>query len=102
VSPAAPLLDAQAVEAALAELPSWQGDTHAIRRSVRAPSFSAGIRLVDDVAVVADELDHHPDIDIRWTTVTLSLSTHVSGGVTERDVELARRIDELVERHGCD
>jgi 4a-hydroxytetrahydrobiopterin dehydratase len=88
------------LEAALASLPAWRGDRSAIRRSVRAPSFAAGIHLVDEVAALADEIDHHPDIDIRWTTVTLALSTHSAGGVTERDLELARRIDEIVERHG--
>ena len=88
------------LEAALASLPAWSGDRNGIRRSVRAPSFAAGIRLVDEVAALADEIDHHPDIDIRWTTVTLALSTHSAGGVTERDLELARRIDEIVERHG--
>jgi 4a-hydroxytetrahydrobiopterin dehydratase len=83
---------------ALTSLPAWSGDTSAIRRSVRAPSFAAGIRLVDEVAALADEIDHHPDIDIRWTTVTFALATHSAGGVTERDVELARKIDEIVER----
>ena len=95
-----PLLGDDELEAALASLPDWGGDGSAIRRSVRAPSFAAGIRLVDDVAALADEIDHHPDIDIRWTTVTFALSTHSAGGVTERDLELARRIDEIVERHG--
>ena len=60
-----------------------------------------GIRIVDEVAVVAEELDHHPDVDIRWRDVTFALSTHSKGGVTDRDVELARRIDEIAERHGA-
>jgi 4a-hydroxytetrahydrobiopterin dehydratase len=60
-----------------------------------------GIRIVDDVAVVAEELDHHPDVDIRWRKVTFSLSTHSQGGVTGRDVELASRIDEIAGRHGA-
>jgi 4a-hydroxytetrahydrobiopterin dehydratase len=60
-----------------------------------------GIRIVDDVAVVAEGLDHHPDVDIRWREVTFTLSTHSQGGVTERDVELARRIDAIAERHGA-
>lgn len=53
------------------------------------------------MAVVAEELDHHPDVDIRWRKVSFTLSTHSQGGVTERDVELARRIDEIAERHGA-
>ena len=56
------------------------------------------LRADEVEAALADEIDHHPDIDIRWTTVTFALSTHSAGGVTERDLELARRIDEIVER----
>ena len=89
------LLDADVLAATLAELPDWSGDPEAIRREVVAESFPAAIRLVDAVAVVAEELDHHPDIDIRWRTVTFRLSTHSAGGVTNRDVGLARRIDAL-------
>jgi 4a-hydroxytetrahydrobiopterin dehydratase len=62
---------------------------------VKAASFAAGIRLVDAVAQVAEVMDHHPDIDIRWTTISFTCSTHSAGGVTELDVELARRIDDL-------
>jgi 4a-hydroxytetrahydrobiopterin dehydratase len=80
---------------ALTELDGWTGDTSSLRRSVKAPSFTAGIRLVDAVAEVAEVMDHHPDIDIRWTTITFTCSTHSAGGVTELDVALARRIDEL-------
>ena len=89
------LLDAETVQSRLAELPGWSGDTAEIRRTVRAPSFIAGIRLVDAVAEAAEELNHHPDIDIRWTSITFTISTHSAGGVTERDFALARRIDAL-------
>jgi 4a-hydroxytetrahydrobiopterin dehydratase len=89
------LLDEDAVRSRLAELPHWDGDTTQIRRTVKAPSFLAGIRLVDAVAEVAEELNHHPDIDIRWTAVTFTISTHAAGGVTDRDFTLARRIDAL-------
>jgi 4a-hydroxytetrahydrobiopterin dehydratase len=74
----------------------WSGDAQAIRREVEAPTFLDAIRLVDAVAVVAEELDHHPDIDIRWRTVTFGCSTHVASGVTSRDFALADRIDALV------
>ncbi len=47
------------------------------------------------MALAAEDLDHHPDIDIRWTSITFSLSTHAAGGVTERDFKLAERIDAL-------
>ena len=88
-------LSAVEVARALAELTDWTGDTTSLRRSVKASSFAAGIRLVDAVAEIADGMDHHPDIDIRWTTITFTCATHSAGGVTELDVELARMIDDL-------
>ncbi|HEY3925905.1 MAG TPA: 4a-hydroxytetrahydrobiopterin dehydratase [Acidothermaceae bacterium] len=88
-------LSAIDVARALAELKDWTGDTTSLRRSIKASSFAAGIQLVDAVAEIADAMDHHPDIDIRWTTITFVCSTHSAGGVTELDVELARRIDDL-------
>lgn len=91
------ILDEAALHAVMAERPHWEARDGALVRSVHAPSYAAGIRLVDAVAAVAEELDHHPDIDIRWTTVTFRLSTHFVGGVTRRDVTLAERIDDLVE-----
>jgi 4a-hydroxytetrahydrobiopterin dehydratase len=54
-----------------------------------------GIALVQRVAQVAEDLDHHPDIDIRWTTVTFRLSTHSAGGLTAKDLRLAGDIDKL-------
>jgi 4a-hydroxytetrahydrobiopterin dehydratase len=78
------------------ELPDWSYEDDSLVRSVEAPTFVAGIDLVDAVAVVADELNHHPDIDIRWTTITFRVSTHSEGGVTSNDVELAERIDAIV------
>jgi 4a-hydroxytetrahydrobiopterin dehydratase len=90
------VLDDDAVDAALTDLTDWSGDHHAIARSVEAPSFLEGIALVSAVAEVAEELDHHPDIDIRWRTVTFTLATHSAGGVTAKDLELAARIDRLL------
>ena len=89
------VLTSDALAAALRELPDWSGDTSGIERSVKASSFLAGIRLVDAVAEVAEAADHHPDIDIRWRTLTFRLATHSAGGVTEKDLSLARQIDRL-------
>ncbi len=86
-----------ALAAALAGLPLWSGDTAAISRTVEAASFPAAVALVDAVAVLAEEAEHHPDIDIRWRTVRFVLSTHSAGGVTELDLRLARRIDALAD-----
>jgi 4a-hydroxytetrahydrobiopterin dehydratase len=89
------ILDSDAVRAALAQLQGWSGDEKQISRSVTTPTFAEGIKLVDAVAKVADEMNHHPDIDIRWTTITFTCATHSKGGVTDADITLARRIDEL-------
>ena len=94
----AALLSQEEIDRALStELPRWSQEGDAIRRSVKASSFMDGIRLVQRVAEVAEDLDHHPDIDIRWTTVTFTLSTHAVGGLTSRDLRLAGDIDRLVE-----
>jgi 4a-hydroxytetrahydrobiopterin dehydratase len=89
------VLSDDAIAAALAERPDWSRDGDEIIRTVTAPTFAAGIRLVDAVAARADELNHHPDIDIRWTAVTFRLSTHSAGGLTSNDFQLAAVIDDL-------
>ncbi|MFL6130052.1 MAG: 4a-hydroxytetrahydrobiopterin dehydratase [Mycobacteriales bacterium] len=93
----AEVLDAAGVAEGIAGLDEgWSGDPTGIRREVRLPSFPAAISVVDRVAEVAEELDHHPDIDIRWRTLTFACATHSAGGVTARDFGLAARIDEIV------
>ena len=82
------------VAAALAELDGWTGDGGGIRRSVEAPSFLAGLDIVQKVGRAAEAANHHPDIDIRWRTVTFTLTTHDAGGrVSGLDVDMARTID---------
>jgi len=94
----AELLTQDEIDRALStELPRWTQEGDAIKRSVKAPTFMDGIRLVQQVAEVAEDLDHHPDIDIRWTTVTFTLSTHSAGGLTSKDVRLAGDIDRLAD-----
>jgi 4a-hydroxytetrahydrobiopterin dehydratase len=91
--PMADLLDVAAIKTALTELDGWTGDPAGITRTVSLPSFPAAIAVVDRVAAAAEELDHHPDIDIRWRTLTFGCATHSAGGVTAKDFELAARID---------
>jgi 4a-hydroxytetrahydrobiopterin dehydratase len=79
----------------LATLDGWSGDGQAITRTVELPTFPAAIEVVTRVATVAESMDHHPDIDIRWRTVTFSCATHTAGGVTGKDIELAHRINEI-------
>lgn len=79
------------------DLDGWTGGAEGISRTVELADFPSAIAVVAHVATVAEELDHHPDIDIRWRTVTFRLSSHDAGGrVTERDITLARRIDEVI------
>ena len=90
------LLSQEEIDRALErELPLWAQEGDTITRSVKAPTFLDGIRLVQQVAQVAEDLDHHPDIDIRWRTVTFRLSTHSAGGLTAKDLRLATDIDRL-------
>jgi 4a-hydroxytetrahydrobiopterin dehydratase len=92
----AELLSDDAISDALSgPLSGWTREGDAIRRDVTADTFAEGIRLVDRVAEAADERNHHPDIDIRWTTVTFRLSTHSTGGLTQNDLDLAAEIDRL-------
>lgn len=89
------LTDAQ-VDAALPDLAGWERSDGALRRSVEFPEFLAGIDAVRRVAEHAEAADHHPDIDIRWRTVTFALVTHSEGGITDKDVEMARDINGIV------
>ncbi|MEV4658496.1 4a-hydroxytetrahydrobiopterin dehydratase [Micromonospora sp. NPDC049301] len=92
----ADLLTAEAVRDELGGLTGWSGDETGISRTVELTSFPAAIAVVDRVAGAAEELDHHPDIDIRWRTLTFRCVTHSADGVTHRDIDLARRIDEII------
>ena len=67
------------VTAGLAPISGWAGDHGGITRVVEAPSFLEGVALVAAVAQVAEAMDHHPDIDVRWRTVRLALATHSAG-----------------------
>jgi 4a-hydroxytetrahydrobiopterin dehydratase len=80
----------------LATLDGWSGDDRSINRTVELPTFPAAIEVVDRVAEVAEGMEHHPDIDIRWRQLTFSCVTHSEGGVTDKDFELAHRINEIV------
>ncbi len=92
------LLSQEEIDRALSsELPMWRQEGDAITRSVKAKTFMDGIRLVSAVAEVAEDLNHHPDVDIRWTTITFTLSTHSMGGLTAYDLRLATDIDRLVD-----
>jgi 4a-hydroxytetrahydrobiopterin dehydratase len=86
-------LDDAEIETALAGLSGWKREGDALGKTFTFPRFKDGIAFVDRVATVADEMDHHPDIDIRYTKIRIALSTHDAGGITRSDVELAGKIE---------
>ena len=65
------------------------------------PAFLSPSRGVDEIAVIAEAMDHHPDLDIRWRTLRVALTTHDAGGVTQLDIELAHRIHEIATSLGA-
>lgn len=81
--------------AALKQVPAWKRKGEVIRRTFEFKDFPAAIRFVDAVGKVAEKAWHHPDIDIRWNKVTLALTTHDAGGLTEKDFQLAQKFDSL-------
>ena len=81
----------------LAAHPLWRRENDSLLRAIEAPTFPDGIDLVSRVADAAEQRNHHPDIDIRWRTVTFRLSTHSAGGVTDADLDLAATIDQLAD-----
>jgi 4a-hydroxytetrahydrobiopterin dehydratase len=90
------VLTDEQVDAATRNLDGWERADGALRRKVKFPSFLAGIDAVRRIADQAETRDHHPDIDIRWRTVSFALVTHSEGGITEKDVAMAGDIDKIV------
>jgi 4a-hydroxytetrahydrobiopterin dehydratase len=86
-------LDDEGIERRLAGLEGWERHGDAIRKRYRGDDFVSSVELVNRLTPVAEELNHHPDLEISWNQVTVTLSTHSEGGLTEHDFELARRID---------
>ena len=89
------------IQRALGRLSGWsrRGDT--LVKTYTFGSFADGIAFVNRVAKAADKMDHHPDIDIRYTKVTFTLSTHDAGGVTESDLSLAQEIEKSASHGGA-
>ena len=86
-------LTEQEIADGLKRLKGWTREGNAIKKSFSFSKFADGIRFVDRVAVAADAMDHHPDVDIRYTTITMVLSTHSAGGLTRKDFELEEKIE---------
>jgi 4a-hydroxytetrahydrobiopterin dehydratase len=88
-------LKAAEIKAALKSVPGWKKGGPAITRTFQFKDFPAAIKFVNAVASLAEKAWHHPDIDIRWNKVTITLTTHDAGGLTEKDFALAKRFDRL-------
>jgi 4a-hydroxytetrahydrobiopterin dehydratase len=84
------------IQRALGTLGGWSRRGGTLVKSYTFSTFADGIAFVGRVAAVADAMDHHPDIDIRYTKVTMTLSTHSAGGITELDLKLAGEIEKVV------
>jgi 4a-hydroxytetrahydrobiopterin dehydratase len=82
-----------AIQRALGTLNGWSRRGDALVKTYQFNAFPGGIEFVRKVAELAERADHHPDIDIRYTKITMALSTHSAGGITQKDLDLAKEID---------
>ncbi len=82
------------IRRALSGLPGWTRKGDVLTKTYSFARFADGIRFVQQVAELADGMNHHPDIDIRYTNVTFALSTHDAGGITQSDLDLAKAIEQ--------
>jgi 4a-hydroxytetrahydrobiopterin dehydratase len=87
-------LEQPEIERRLAALPGWEFKDGAIRKLCRFKEFMDGIRFLNRVAEMAEAADHHPDVQINYTRVTFTCSTHSAGGVTGKDFKLAAQIED--------
>jgi 4a-hydroxytetrahydrobiopterin dehydratase len=96
----AELLSDIGIQRELAGLPGWSRRGSTLTKTYRFATFPAAITFVTRVADAAESMDHHPDIDIRHTRLTFTLSTHDAGGITSNDLSLAREIERLATDSG--
>jgi 4a-hydroxytetrahydrobiopterin dehydratase len=78
----------------LGRLEGWERDGDSLRKQFDRGDFKGSVEFVNAITPAAEEMNHHPDLEISWSKVTVRLSTHSQGGITENDFELAGRIDE--------
>jgi len=93
-----PALTTQAADLSLKAVPDWSKRDQTISRTFKFEEFMLGIAFVRRVAKQAEKMNHHPDMDIRYDRVTLTLTTHDAGGLTEKDFSLARQCDVVYAR----
>src|ERR1700690_1464583 len=90
-----PALTTKQISLHLKAVPNWSKRAQTILRTFKFEGFLKSITFVDQIAKKAQKANHHPDIDIRFDQVTLTLSTHDEGGITKKDFSLARQCDEV-------
>jgi 4a-hydroxytetrahydrobiopterin dehydratase len=83
------------IKTALVAVKDWKKKGASITRTYKFKDFVAAMDFVNKVAKAAEKANHHPDIDIRWNKVTLTLATHSEGGLTQKDFDLAKKIDTM-------
>ncbi len=91
----ATVLNDDQISTRLKALHNWQRKGNEIKKTFEHKDFVHAVGFVNSVALLAERVNHHPDIDLRWNKVHLTLSTHSAGGLTELDFSLAKSIDEL-------
>jgi 4a-hydroxytetrahydrobiopterin dehydratase len=89
------LLSQPEVEAGLADLPGWERSGEAIVKRFECGDFVGSVKFASGLVEPAEAMSHHPDLEISWDTVTVTISTHSEGGLTAADFELAAKIDAL-------
>ena len=90
-----PLLSDEEIQQRLRELDGWERQGDELRREFKLDDFVGSVEFVKRLVEPAEEMNHHPDLAISWNKVTVSLSTHSEGGITENDFELAKKISAL-------
>ena len=91
------LLSAKEIKDRLKKIPEWEVEKKHIERTFEFDDFAGAIDFVNALADIAEDENHHPDIDIRYTKVRVQLSTHSEGGITDLDFDVAEKIDRLTE-----
>jgi 4a-hydroxytetrahydrobiopterin dehydratase len=92
------LLSGEEIEAKLAQLDGWEHKGEAIAKSFGCGDFVGSARFVESLVEPAEAMGHHPDLEISWDTVKVTISTHSEGGLTANDFELAEKVDALGSR----
>ena len=88
-------LSDEEIKEQLSGLEGWQRDGEAIRREFELDDFKGSVDFVNRLTPEAEEMNHHPDLEISWNKVTVTISTHSEGGLTSNDFELAHKVDQL-------